>query len=374
MEARIAQSASKRHTMTEDHRSSEAEGILERAAAGERISEEECLALFGFNDLPRLGAVAHRIRLRKAPPEIVTYVVDRNINYTNICISGCAFCAFYREPGSPEGYVLSPEEVLAKVAEAVEAGATQILMQGGLHPTFGLEEMERTLSAVKERFPVHLHSLSPPEVVHLARISGLGWEEVLLRLRKAGLDSLPGGGAEILCAEVREEVSPRKATADEWVGVMRAAHRLGMSTTATMMFGHVETSAQRMEHLSLLRRLQDETGGFRAFIPWTYQSENTRLGGSPVGGHEYLKTLAISRLFLDNFDNLQASWVTQGLAMAQVALFFGANDLGGTMMEENVVSAAGASFRASEEEVRRAIKGAGFRPVKRNTLYEYPDA
>jgi len=347
---------------------------LERAAAGERITEEECLALFSHNNLPALGQAAHDVRMRKAPPGIVTYVVDRNINYTNICVSGCAFCAFYRRPGSPEGYVLSLEEVLAKVAEAVDAGGTQILMQGGLHPDFGLDEMERMLAAIKEHFQVHLHSLSPPEVVHLARTSGAGIEETVRRLREAGLDSLPGGGAEILCSQVREELSPRKATVEEWEEVMRVAQRMGMSTTATMVFGHVESWAQRVEHLSRLRRLQDETAGFKAFIPWTYQSQNTRLGGRCVGGHDYLKTLAISRLFLDNFDNVQASWVTQGLGVAQVALFFGANDLGGTMMEENVVRAAGASFDASEMQVRCTIEGAGFRAVKRNTLYEYLEA
>lgn len=351
-----------------------AKEVLARAAKGKRITEDECVALFHCNDLPALGEAAHRLRLRKAPPGIVTYVVDRNINYTNVCVSGCAFCAFQREPGSAEGYVSGVGDVLAKVEEAVQGGATQILMQGGLHPTFGLEDMERMLAAIKERFAVHLHSLSPPEVVHLARGSGLGVEEVLGRLMKAGLDSLPGGGAEILCAEVRQEVSPRKATADEWEEVMRIAHRMGMPTTATMMFGHVESWAQRVEHLSRLRRLQDETGGFKAFIPWTYQNQNTRLGGKSVGGHEYLKTLAISRLFLDNFDNVQASWVTQGLGIGQVALFFGANDLGGTMMEENVVKAAGASFRASEAQVRVAIEGAGFRAVKRNTLYDYLEA
>jgi cyclic dehypoxanthinyl futalosine synthase len=353
------------------------ERCLDRVVEGERLADDEALVLLEHGDLPSLAAAAHAVRCRKTDERIATYVVDRNINYTNVCVSGCRFCAFYRRPGDPGrgagdpgAYVLSLDELDRKIEEAVALGGTQILMQGGLHPELRLEFFEEMLRHIKERFPVHVHSFSPPEIVHFARLNGLSIEAVLRRLREAGLDSLPGGGAEILVERVRESVSPHKCTAAEWLDVMRTAHGLGMPTTATMMFGHVETLAERVEHLARVRTLQDEAHGFTAFIPWTYQPANTALGGRAVGGHDYLRTLAVSRLYLDNFDNVQASWVTQGAKIASVALGFGANDLGGTMIEENVVAAAGVSYSMSIAEIRALIEDAGFEPRQRTTLYE----
>ena len=349
---------------------------LERAAKGARLSARDALVLLEEADLPALAAAAHAVRCAKTDGRIVTYVVDRNINYTNVCVSGCRFCAFYRRPGDRDGFVLARDELDEKIAETVALGGTEILMQGGLHPELRLEFFEDMLRHIKATFPVHVHSFSPPEVVHFARLNELSVEAVLGRLRDAGLDSLPGGGAEILVEEVRSAVSPHKCTAAEWLDVMRTAHRIGMRTTATMMLGHVETLAQRIEHLERIRALQDESGRpasgtFTAFIPWTYQPANTALGGRAVGGHDYLRTLAVSRLFLDNVDNVQASWVTQGAKIASVALRFGANDLGGTMIEENVVAAAGVSFRMSIDEIRHLIADAGFEPRQRTTLYQY---
>lgn len=341
---------------------------LRRAWAGERLSAAAAVALFEA-DLVDLGAAADAACRRRHPEPYRTYVIDRNINYSNVCVSRCRFCAFWRDECAPDAYVLETDQVLAKVEEAAAVGATQILMQGGLHPSLPLEWYERLCQAIKARCPVHLHSFSPPEVVHLAAVSGLAVDEVLARLKAAGLDSLPGGGAEILCDRVRGELSPRKCTGDEWLEAMRAAQRLGMPTTATMMFGHIETLEERVEHLMRVRDLQDETGGFTAFIPWTYQPLNTALGGRPAGGHDYLRTLAISRLVLDNIENLQASWVTQGPKIAQVAVRFGANDLGGTMLEENVVRAAGAEYLMSRQEIVRIIEDAGFEARQRDTTY-----
>ena len=342
--------------------------LLQKAARGERLSATEGLALFEA-PLASLALAADAVCRRLHPEPERTFVIDRNINYSNICLSGCRFCAFYRPPGSEEGYLLSGEQILSKIEEAVALGATQILMQGGLHPDLPIDWFERLFREIKASFPVHLHSLSPPEIVHLAAISELTLEETLSRLQAAGLDSLPGGGAEILCDRVRKALSPRKCTADEWLAVMRAAHKLGMKTTATMMFGHIETLEERIAHLLRVRELQEETGGFTAFIPWTFQPESTALGGRPVGAHDYLRTLAISRLMLDNVPNLQASWVTQGAKIAQLALKFGANDLGSTMLEENVVRAAGVSFRLSQEELAHLIRSAGFLPAIRDTYY-----
>lgn len=342
------------------------------ALAAGRLTPETAQWLLAGGDLHELGRAAHALRLRQTDPGSVTYVVDRNINYTNICVSRCAFCAFSRGEGDPEGYVHEYEPVIrAKVAEAVSLGATQILLQGGHHPSLPLEWYLTLLRYIKRDFPqVTLHAFSPPEVMHFSRLCGLSVCELLLRLREAGLDSLPGGGAEILCDRTRHEVSPRKCSAGEWISVMREAHALGIRSTATMMFGHVETLAERVEHLERLRALQDETGGFTAFICWPYQPENTPLGGTPVGGVEYLRTLAVARLYLTNFTNVQASWVTMGPKVGQLALFFGANDLGGTMLEENVVAAAGTSYSLSEEELRRLITAAGFKPRRRTTQYE----
>lgn len=350
------------------HYSTNWKTALEQAAGGERLKAEQAVALFEA-PLAALGAAADAACRRLHPGPLRTFVVDRNINYSNICISGCRFCAFFRPPGHPEGYVLSQEEILGKVEEAVGLGATQILMQGGLHPDLPLSWFEETLRSLKARFPVAVHSLSAPEIVHLARQSGLTPQETLGRLQAAGLDSLPGGGAEILCDEVRARLSPRKCTTAEWLSVMRDAHALGMRATATMVFGHVETFGQRVEHLIRVRELQDETGVFTAFIPWTFQPANTALGGKAASAHDYLRTLAVSRLVLDNLPNLQASWVTQGAKIAQLSLAFGANDLGSTMIEENVVRAAGVSFRMSAPQLCDLIRGAGFTPARRDTYY-----
>ncbi len=343
--------------------------ILEGVLEGRRLSDSDALALMGSAQLLELGLAADAVCRMLHPQPCRTYVVDRNINYTNVCTSKCRFCAFWRDADSPEAYLLSDEEIHRKIGEAVELGATQILMQGGLHPGLRIEWYEALIRGIKGRFDIHLHSLSPSEVVQIARASGLGLETTIARLRDAGLDSIPGGGAEILSDSSRESLSPGKCTAGEWIEVMATAHGLGMRTTATMMFGHTETLAERVEHLNRVRSLQDRTGGFTAFIPWTFQPSNTRLGGHSVGAYEYLRTLAISRLYLDNVANLQASWVTQGEQIGQVALRFGANDLGSTMIEENVVAAAGVRFRMSEEEIRQAISGAGFMPCRRDTYY-----
>ncbi|MEN6371265.1 MAG: cyclic dehypoxanthinyl futalosine synthase [Armatimonadota bacterium] len=339
-------------------------------ADGHRITAEEALELFEHANLTDLGVAAGALCDKLHPEPVRTYVIDRNINFTNICASGCKFCAFFRPPGHPEGYVLSTEEVLEKVREAVELGATEILMQGGLHPGLKIEFYEDLFRAIKDKYPVQIHSLSAPEVVHIADTSGLDIKTTLSRLKDAGLDSLPGGGAEILVNSVRVLVSPGKASVEEWVEVMETAAGLGMRATATMLFGHIESMKDRVEHLMVIRGLQDRTGVFTAFIPWTYQPGNTILGGNTVGGHDYLKTLAISRLVLDNVPNIQASWVTQGDAVAQIALRFGANDIGSTMIEENVVAAAGCKFRLSEEQLIELIHGAGFDAAERDTQYK----
>lgn len=349
--------------------------VLKKALSGKRITGEEGVALLGQAPLHALGEIAHKLRLRKADPNIVTYVIDRNINYTNICTARCAFCAFSRDPGDPDAYVNDYEPVVrGKIAEAVKLGATQILMQGGLHPTLQFDWYLDLLRAIKRDFPqITLHSFSPPEIVHFSKLFEMSIPDVLTALREAGLDSLPGGGAEILSDRVRNKLSPRKCSADEWIEVMRQAHRLGMRTTATMMFGSIETYAERIEHLERLRALQEETAGFTAFICWAYQPANTRLGGQAAGGAEYLRTLATARIYLDNFANLQASWVTMGAKVGQLALIFGANDLGGTMLEENVVAAAGAHYKMSVAEMEYLIRDAGFTPRQRTTQYELID-
>ncbi|MFZ5758944.1 MAG: cyclic dehypoxanthinyl futalosine synthase [Thermodesulfobacteriota bacterium] len=343
--------------------------IIEKVANNERISAEEGFALLRDGDLYQLGMLADTIRRQKHPEPLVTYVIDRNINYTDICISACKFCAFYKAPEDGRGTVLSFAELGEKIEETLRLGGTQILLQGGLHPDKPLEFYEEMLRFIKG-YPIHVHGFSPPEICHFATISGLPVAEVLVRLRRAGLDSIPGGGAEILADRVRRESAPRKCTADQWIGVMAEAHNQGMRTTATMMFGHIETLAERIEHLQRLRDLQDRTGGFTAFIPWPFQPDNTVYAHLPkTTAFAYLKMLAFSRIFLDNFDNIQASWVTQGPKIAQVSLFFGANDFGSTMIEENVVAAAGVSFRLSEEEIRRIVMGAGFTPRQRTMDY-----
>jgi len=337
----------------------------------ERLGDAEALRLLAGGDLLELGARADEARRRLHPGDEVTFVVDRNINYTDICVSGCRFCAFYKRPGSGEGYVLDEATIHRKIEETLALGGTAVMMQGGLHPDLDVAWFERLFRGIKERYRVHLHCLSPPEVAHIARVSGLSVAETLRRLRDAGLDSLPGGGAEVLVDRVRRAVSPHKIGADEWLGVMRTAHRLGLPTTATMMFGAGETLAERVEHLRRIRDLQDETGGFTAFIPWSFQAGNTDLEGElpAATGVEYLRLLAVSRLYLDNVPNIQASWVTQGLRLGQVALAFGANDLGSTMIEENVVAATGVRHQCDVATMVRVIRAAGRVPVQRDTLY-----
>lgn len=345
--------------------------LVERVSSGARLTDEEAVTLLRSRDLLTIGELAAERRRVQVPGNRVTFIVDRNINYSNVCVTGCDFCAFYRSPGAEGAYVLSKEEIFEKVRETLELGGTAVMMQGGLHPELGIAYYEDLFSSIKERFDITIHSLSPPEVLHIATISGLTVRDTLQRLRSAGLDSLPGGGAEILVDRVRAHVAPKKARTEPWLGVMREAHGLGMSSTATMMFGSVETLEERVEHLRRIRDLQDETGGFTAFIPWTFQEGNTLLEGvtEPATAIDYLVTLAVSRLYLDNVANIQASWVTQGLKVGQTALHFGANDLGSTMIEENVVAAAGVFFNVSTDELVRAIRAAGFVPVQRRTDY-----
>ncbi|GFO67202.1 cyclic dehypoxanthine futalosine synthase [Geomonas limicola] len=345
--------------------------ITEKVAAGAALSQKEALWLLTEAELLAVGRLADSIRRRLHPAPEVSFVVDRNVNYTNVCESKCKFCAFYRDHGAADAYLLETPTILAKIQELVDQGGTQLLMQGGLHPELTIEYFEGLFREIKTRFPgVQNHSLSPAEVTHIAAVSGLGIPEALARLKAAGLDSVPGGGAEILVDSVRQEISPKKIGWQGWAQVMREAARLGMSTTATMMFGSKERPEDIIEHLMRVRALQAEGGSFTAFIPWTYQPGNTELGGESATGVEYLKVLSLSRIVLDNVPNIQGSWVTQGAKLAQVALFFGANDLGGTMLEENVVAAAGCRFRMSREEMIELIRGAGFTPVRRTTLYQ----
>jgi cyclic dehypoxanthinyl futalosine synthase len=347
--------------------------ILDKALSGERISDQDARALLGSRDLVSIGRAADELRNRKVDARRITFVIDRNLNYTNICYTDCDFCAFYRRPGDrAEGYLLPKPVIYKKIEETLAIGGTALLMQGGHHPDLGIDYYEDLFRSIKGRYRIHLHALSPPEIQHIARRSKLSIPQTLTRLRDAGLDSLPGGGAEVLVDRVRDLISPKKTKSAEWLGVMRAAHELGISTTATMMYGHVETLDERVEHLRKIRELQDETGGFRAFISWTFQPEGTRL--APKVHHyptslEYLLTQAVSRIYLDNVDHIQSSWVTQGLKVGQVALGFGADDMGSVMIEENVVSAAGTTHRATTDDFVRLIKALGKTPVQRDTLY-----
>ncbi|PAY17343.1 dehypoxanthine futalosine cyclase [Rhodopirellula sp. SM50] len=349
--------------------------ILDKAVAGERLSASEGLTLLESHDLAAIGAAADKVSRRLHPEPYRTYNVDRNINYTNICTAVCHFCAFYRGPKSDEGYVLPREELLRKVEETVAVGGNQILMQGGLHPKFKLDWYEELLSDIKSAFPsVNIHGFSPPELYHFTKVNNLPIEEVLSRLKAAGLGSIPGGGAEILVDRVRNELTRGKVDSDNWLNVMRAWHKLGGISTATMMFGHVETLAERIEHLERIRDLQDETGGFTAFICWTFQPDNTDMSHIPTSGSfEYLKTQAVSRLFLDNIANIQSSWVTQGLKMGQLAMLFGANDMGSLMIEENVVAEAGTVHFMSLTQIRQAIEELGFQPRQRDVFYNLVD-
>ena len=345
--------------------------IKEKIDRSQPLERDDGLFLLTGTDLLSLGKLADGVRRRLHPQRRVSFVVDRNVNYTNVCTTRCRFCAFYRDAAHADAYVLSYEDIFNKVRELAEHGGTQLLMQGGLHPGLQIDWFENLFRQLRERYPtVRIHSLSPAEVVHIASISGLTMGDCLKRLQLAGLQSLPGGGAEILVDEVRRAISPNKIGWQEWAAVMREAHRLGMPTTATMMFGAGERPEDIVEHLFRIRELQAEQGGFTAFIPWSYQPGNTALGGEQASGVEYLKVLALSRVVLDNVPNIQASWVTQGERMAQIALFFGANDLGGTMLEENVVAAAGVDFRLSQQELIDLARGAGFQPVRRTTTYD----
>ncbi len=345
---------------------------IAKIRSGGRLDAAEALELYQGAPTYLLGLVAHEVRLRKHPRPTVTYIIDRNINYTNVCVARCSFCAFYRPVGSPEGYVLALEEIFRKIDETIELGGGQLLMQGGHNPDLPLEWYEDVFRAVKQRYPAfRLHALSPPEIVHLSRLSGLATSEVIRRLVDAGLDSIPGGGAEILVDRVRKLLNCYgKASSDEWIDVMRRAHRAGLRSTATMMFGSVETPAERIEHMLRIRDLQDETHGFTAFIGWSYQPDHTALMGQEATAIDYLRTLALSRLVLDNVDNVQASWVTQGGKVGQLSLAFGANDMGSVMIEENVVRAAGAVYCMDELEIVRNIEDAGFVPKRRNMHYE----
>lgn len=344
---------------------------------GERISESEALQLYAL-PIEELGRLAHRRRecikanaYEGRGNEIVTYIVDRNINYTNICNVYCKFCAFYRTAKDADSYVITRDEIDRKIQETIDLGGTQILMQGGHHPDLPLSWYLDLLSHIHTRFPeINIHAFSPSEFIHFQEVFNQPLEEILFQFKEAGLGSIPGGGGEILVDRVRNRIAPLKAMSDDWLSVMDKAHRLGLHSSATMMFGHVESVEDRIEHLARVRRQQDESGGFTAFIAWTFQAENTRLKANTVGPHEYLKTQALSRIFIDNIPNIQSSWVTQGLEIGQIALQYGANDLGSIMIEENVVSQAGTTFQMSVADMHRLIRDLGYEPRQRNNWYE----
>jgi cyclic dehypoxanthinyl futalosine synthase len=353
------------------------EALADKVLAGERITPDDARTLYRL-PLNELGALAdHRRNLAKAAsyggrgPEIVTYIIDRNINYTNVCNVYCKFCAFYRTENDDDHYVLSFEQLDQKLDELTAIGGIQILLQGGHHPKLDLDWYLTMLNHIREKYPhINIHGFSPPEFCHFSEVFGVPVREVLAKFKEAGLGSVPGGGGEILVDRVRQRIAPLKANTEQWLGVMRDAHALGLRSSATMMFGHVETLEDRIEHLQRLRDLQDETGGFTAYICWTFQPEHTKLRAEPVGSSEYLRVQALSRIFLDNIENLQSSWVTQGPRIGQVALKYGANDFGSVMMEENVVSSAGTTFRLNKENIEALIKVAGYEPRRRNNWYE----
>ena len=360
---------------TADNQDHAIQGILAKTVDGQRLSLEDGLALLESHDLTSIGRAADEVTRRKHPEAYRTYNIDRNINYSNICTAVCDFCAFYRAPKSPEGYVLSREELHQKIAETVELGGDQILLQGGLHPEFKLEWYEEMLSDIRSQFPqINVHGFSPPEIYHFTKVNNLSLRTVLERLKEAGLGSLPGGGGEILVDRVRGEITRGKVMTDDWLDVSRVWHELGGRSSATMMFGHIETLAERIEHLERLRQLQDETAGFTAYICWSFQPENTDMADvPPAGAFEYLKTNAVSRLYLDNFDNVQSSWVTQGLKIGQMALLYGANDMGSLMIEENVVAEAGTVHFLTLDQIRDAIRELGYIPRQRNVHYQLID-
>jgi cyclic dehypoxanthinyl futalosine synthase len=353
---------------------------IDRVLAGDRISQEDARALYAL-PLNELGALAdHRRNLAKRPAfdgrgeRVVTYIIDRNINYTNVCNVYCKFCAFYRTEKDDDHYVLTLDQIDRKLDELTAIGGIQILMQGGHHPKLDLDWYLTLLAHIREKYPhINIHGFSPPEFCHFAEVFGMPVREVLQKFKAAGLGSVPGGGGEILVDRVRERIAPLKCTSDQWLGVMREAHALGLNSSATMMFGHIETLDDRLEHLQRLRDTQDETGGFTAFICWTFQPEHTKLRAEPVGSSEYLRMQALSRIFLDNFENVQSSWVTQGPRIGQIALKYGANDFGSVMMEENVVSSAGTSFRLNQQDIEELIRVAGYEPHRRDNWYRLLD-
>ena len=333
------------------------------------ISAQEALNLLKHEDILVLGKMADKIRQQKHPDNVVSFVVDRNINYTNICTSECKFCAFYRKEENSDTYVLSNEVIMEKIKETIEAGGTQIMLQGGLNPNLRLGYYVDLLKMIKSKYNITIHSFSPAEIVHIAKQENMSVKAVLLSLHEAGLDSLPGGGAEILVDEIRYKISPKKITADQWLNVMEEAHKIGMKSTATMVIGFGETLEQRIEHMQKIKELQEKTGGFRAFITWTFQPGNTELGGKKTNAWEYLRTLAVTRIYLDNIEHIQGSWVTQGQETGQITLAFGANDLGSIMLEENVVRAAGTAYEMSINKMVNLITASGKIPAQRDTEY-----
>lgn len=343
--------------------------ILSKVKKHRRLNKKEGLALLRRADLLTLASLANEKRFYFNPEKQVTYVVDRNINYTNICMSGCKFCAFYKTPSQKDGYIISNKELAQKIQETIDLGGTQILLQGGMHPDLEINFYIDLLQFIKKNFDIHIHGFSPPEIDFIARKSTLSIADTIAALKSAGLASIPGGGAEILCDDIRQKASPNKCLSDVWLDVMRQAHLQGMRSSATMMFGHLESDIHILEHLDKIRHLQDETRGFTAFIPWTFQPDNTKIHVEKKSSVDYLRVLAVSRIFLDNFDNLQASWVTQGDKIAQTALFFGANDMGSTMIEENVVASAGIDYMLPKEDLIRLIRTAGFEPRQRDCFY-----
>jgi cyclic dehypoxanthinyl futalosine synthase len=355
--------------------SSDIAHLLEKAVAGERLTPVDGLKILESHDLVAIGLAANAVTKRLHPEPFRTFNIDRNINYTNACTAVCDFCAFYRPPGHEEVYVLPQDVLLKKIEETVALGGEQILLQGGLHPKLKLEWYEEMLRDIKRHFPqVNVHGFSPPELYHFGKLNHLPLEEVLSRLKAAGLGSLPGGGGEILVDRVRKEITRGKVLTDDWLNVHRVWHQLGGRSTATMMFGHVETLAERIEHFERIRQLQDETGGLTAFISWTFQPDHTEMSHiPPAGAFEYLKTQAVSRLYLDNVPNIQSSWVTQGEQIGQMALHFGANDMGSLMIEENVVAQAGTVYHLTLDTIKQCIREAGYVPRQRNVFYEYID-
>lgn len=333
------------------------------------LTTEKALEMLSTKDVLELGQAADKVRQEMHPDNLVTFVIDRNINYTNVCTSECRFCAFFRAEGHPDGYTLSKAIIFEKLKETIDAGGTQVMLQGGLNPALGLDYYIDLLTFIKKNFNIVIHSFSPAEILHIAKKEGISVTEVLVRLKAAGLDSLPGGGAEILVDEVRQRVSPKKISASDWLMVMEAAHQVGLETTATMVIGMGETYAQRIEHMEKVRTLQEKTGGFRAFIIWSFQPGNTQMGGEKISAWDYLKTLSIARLYFHNIKHIQGSWVTQGQNIGQLTLAFGANDLGSIMLEENVVKAAGTSHQMTIDKMLNLIRETGKKPAQRDTQY-----